>query len=373
MSPRKLGRNEKCWCGSGKKFKNCHLDRENQTQISPWEMAKELRRAYSAKLCLAPKKFQESCSNKIARAHTVPKSESLRQIARDGHIYSFVPSFENFKKNNGLIVPELCGVNKASTFTGFCTNHDDALFGPIEKQNFVGKPEQCFLLAYRALARETYTKSAAIKNSDIHRDADKGKPLLLQQRIQEFLRLHRIGLEAGIKNVRRYKDKFDEMLEGEDYSPLKSYVVEISDAPDVMCSGCIYPDRDFVGNKLQEISDISNFPDMIAVSAFCSGDLGFIVFSWLEEFSESPERFIQTLEDLEQEAKTGAILRFVFESIENVHMRPDWWEALPSETREATIRRMTDSANPMIPRSYEVLTDDGVFYPPWDIKKTYLV
>jgi uncharacterized protein YchJ len=23
---RKLGRNERCWCGSGKKYKKCHLD-----------------------------------------------------------------------------------------------------------------------------------------------------------------------------------------------------------------------------------------------------------------------------------------------------------------------------------------------------------
>jgi preprotein translocase subunit SecA len=26
--PRKVGRNEPCWCGSGKKYKKCHLDLE---------------------------------------------------------------------------------------------------------------------------------------------------------------------------------------------------------------------------------------------------------------------------------------------------------------------------------------------------------
>jgi SEC-C motif len=25
---RKMGRNERCWCGSGKKYKKCHLDRD---------------------------------------------------------------------------------------------------------------------------------------------------------------------------------------------------------------------------------------------------------------------------------------------------------------------------------------------------------
>ncbi|MFK0392220.1 SEC-C metal-binding domain-containing protein, partial [Campylobacter jejuni] len=26
-------RNKLCWCGSGKKFKKCHIDRENQSPI----------------------------------------------------------------------------------------------------------------------------------------------------------------------------------------------------------------------------------------------------------------------------------------------------------------------------------------------------
>jgi SEC-C motif len=34
----KLGRNEPCWCGSGKKYKKCHLDRENQPPVHPWEV-----------------------------------------------------------------------------------------------------------------------------------------------------------------------------------------------------------------------------------------------------------------------------------------------------------------------------------------------
>ncbi len=33
----KLGRNDQCWCESGKKYKNCHLDsdRRKKTNIRP--------------------------------------------------------------------------------------------------------------------------------------------------------------------------------------------------------------------------------------------------------------------------------------------------------------------------------------------------
>ena len=35
--PKKLGRNELCSCGSGKKYKRCHLDREKQKPLRAWE------------------------------------------------------------------------------------------------------------------------------------------------------------------------------------------------------------------------------------------------------------------------------------------------------------------------------------------------
>lgn len=36
-------RNEKCWCGSGKKFKHCHLDREKMTPMTIQEEQDHLK------------------------------------------------------------------------------------------------------------------------------------------------------------------------------------------------------------------------------------------------------------------------------------------------------------------------------------------
>nr|WP_249544520.1 SEC-C metal-binding domain-containing protein [Escherichia coli] len=30
----KLGRNDKCWCNSGLKYKKCHLGRDRETPVS---------------------------------------------------------------------------------------------------------------------------------------------------------------------------------------------------------------------------------------------------------------------------------------------------------------------------------------------------
>ena len=37
MTP-KIGRNDPCWCGSGKKYKKYHIDRDSQDAVRPWEV-----------------------------------------------------------------------------------------------------------------------------------------------------------------------------------------------------------------------------------------------------------------------------------------------------------------------------------------------
>jgi len=49
---KKLGRNESCWCGSGKKFKKCHLNREHE----PMPTFEEGKKLYKSLFKLLDKK-----------------------------------------------------------------------------------------------------------------------------------------------------------------------------------------------------------------------------------------------------------------------------------------------------------------------------
>ena len=120
--------------------------------LNPWEVDAARRRAYTKEYCLAPDAGISSCSGSIVKAHSV-QGALVRRIARDGHVYGSVYSIENLQRNPGEIVPGLIGVNLATTFTGFCNLHDTKIFAPIEIGDFVAAPEQCFLLAYRAVPR----------------------------------------------------------------------------------------------------------------------------------------------------------------------------------------------------------------------------
>ncbi len=369
----RLGRNDPCWCESGKKYKRCHLDREIQTPIQPWEASKKFKQAFSVKTCLVPEAWQNECKGPISRAHTVPKSGSLEQIARNGHVYSFDPSPENLRKNQGKLVPKLFGIQKASTFTGFCAHHDSAIFAPLEQQPFCGTPEQCFLLGYRALVREFYTKRAANRLRGLYRDMDKGKTFAEQVQIQSMAQLHNIGLEAALRDTDHYKSLYDGLLESQEYKTVQAYIIEFETAPPVMCSGAVYPEQDFGGVELQDVADIRNTPDLLCFTSFHGGERGAVAFSWLAESDRTCRAFVESLKAIPDEFVTAALLRFFFTHCENVHMEPDWWKSLSDETRNAVIERIAVSADPIKARPKAVLADDGVAYESWLIVSRQLV
>jgi hypothetical protein len=41
-----LGRNDVCWCGSGEKYKRCHLSEDDQKRSSQRATARRARRSY---------------------------------------------------------------------------------------------------------------------------------------------------------------------------------------------------------------------------------------------------------------------------------------------------------------------------------------
>ena len=368
VSRRKIGRNEPCWCGSKKKYKHCHLDRENQTPIPFREHSKDIKGKFAAKTCLAPSAWLDKCHGKIVRAHTVPKSGSLQQIARDGHVYSFVPRLEYVEKNHGP-GPTLWGINRASTFSGFCSHHDNTIFAPLEKQVFAGTSEQCFLLGYRALAVELYKKHAASQISSLQ-NADKGKPLEAQIEIQLKYQYYKMGTEKALQELNHYKSTYDKILKNQEFDTIRAYIIELEEPPPVMGSGGFYPDQDFKGVQLQTVVD-SHIPALLCFTSFYGGEHGVVAFSWLPESDRVCSAFVKSLDEIPDKLVTAALLRYFFEYCENLHIKPNWWEGLPDTNRDTLIKHMRRSVFEKPPKG--VLANDRVVYDPWAIKRRYKI
>jgi hypothetical protein len=165
-----------------------------------------------------------------------------------------------------LLTPKLVGVLSASTFTGLCGHHDNKLFEPIEKHPFVPSTEHVFLLAYRHLCMEVFTKRAALETAPLFRSMDRGRPHPFQQMLQGFADDMFNGMRTGLKDTEKVKDGYDKALVAGDYSAMKYYVVRVNETPQVMCCSGFFPTHDFDGNVLQTLGDPAVTPDHLAFS-----------------------------------------------------------------------------------------------------------
>lgn len=298
---RKIGRNDPCWCGSGKKFKRCHLGREAEEPIQLWQVDKEFKRRFETRQCLAPIPWRRDCSSQISRAHTVRRSGSLQRIARNGHVYSHTMSTQRLRKTGGLVSPQLVGINKASTFTGFCAKHDRSIFAPVENRTFTATPEQCFLLSYRAVARETFTRAVLAPMSELRRNIDRGKPPWAQYALQKTAAAFEFGRSLGTENLKKRKSDYDAILVAGCFQKARAYVIELREVPPVMCSSAFYPEQDFDANQVQDLWDITQELHLMTVTSFHGGQHGAIVLSWIDvddtsclAFAESLHRIVMT-------------------------------------------------------------------------------
>lgn len=359
-------RNKACWCGSGKKYKHCHLDRENQKPVDRFQALKTLKKA-KKKICAAPKEHPISCKGQIIKAHTVSKSSSLKKIARDSHVYKTLPDVIDIHRANGRPSPKLEGINDASTFTGFCQEHDRDLFSPIENKEFNWTDEQVFLVAYRAFCYEWHAKNSVSDMEDFFKSLDAGRHPIEQARIQSEFDAFLTGTKAAVEDQKTYKTDFDNMLLSKDYSKIKWIGFEFDKPPSVMGAGGFCPLQDFAGNRLQDLTDLSVISQPVYYSSFSSGNRGIFCFAWIDGYGDACNKFTNSFLEIEDENKPDEIVALLFDHSENLFLAPDWWEGLTEAQQENLKGRSIKSGS---------LIEDGISYNTlstvnWEIIKSF--
>lgn len=341
----RLGRNSPCWCGSGRKYKLCHLGRENDDRPHISESIKAFRSVQTRQVCLHPDAPGGECHGGIVKAHTV-QMELLRKIARNGHVYGFAMDFGAYVSSQGFPPPRLMGIGRASTFTGFCAKHDDQLFADIEKGPIQSTERHACLIAYRALCVELFAKEGAVLLDQHLSEMDRGLSVPGQIALQEQNAGRKIGLSIVLKEIRGRKQRYDEILKEEDFTNVRYCVIWLEQPPDIMCSSCTNPKWDFAGKRIQNLADLNTPAQAVAASLLASRQHGCVFFSWLAEDEGACTKLVGSLLGLPRDRIPDAIVRFVLSSFENQFWRPDWWEALAGEAQDALIQRFHDAINP---------------------------
>jgi hypothetical protein len=247
-----LGRNDPCWCGSGKKFKKCHFGRDRQLPPTTGEVIAALSTGGTKTIrrCFHPSS-PAGCSSVIIRAHTVQRSGALDTIARNNHVYHFQGNSAQAAKSGGLdFQPELIGIRQASAYLMFCSRHDTEIFRELDTEGFRGSPSQIFQLAYRAVCQELYACSTRMAMLPDQRKLDRGKPESFQVFYQTWHNLFSEVSEAGLAGIQRHKQLFDEVLLNGSYSAIKSYQISFNSNAPFLVTGVVAPEFDWRSTTL---------------------------------------------------------------------------------------------------------------------------
>ncbi len=185
--------------------------------------------------CFAPPTL---CPEPAIRAHSVQNARALDLLVSDGHVTALSKRLAPDRAPE--IAYALIGRNKASTFAGLCSRHDQSIFGPIDTVPFSPtNPEHLFLAAYRAAFRELHASCAA------------GWMLQMgyQKRVELGFDPGDVPSDAGLLATRQmilayetfnYKLTFDQAYLQHNYSALEHDVIEIAVPRPTIGASCLF-------------------------------------------------------------------------------------------------------------------------------------
>lgn len=326
----KIGRNEPCWCKSGKKYKKCHYLRSDENAHPISRLLADLWGKISHKECLHPEAGKGVCGKKIIDAHSIQKNGPLKHIVDStNHVYAFGINSHGEEEVSKI------GWQKASTFKGFCDVHDKAMFSPIEDHDFIGTNFQCFLVGYRAYALEYFKKVSVLKGMPfMKQNLDRGMLAWEQIELQHTLEAMNQGFLKGMEDFKATLDLYTSSYKNKSYDQFESASIYFSGDLSIVVGGAFTPEFTVDGKRIQFLGSGLRLLESVSVNTMVSSRGYAIVFTWPKQFNKC-RRFIQSLLKIEIKNLSSALVEIMFSYIENIYFSKSWLESLSSEKRGA--------------------------------------
>lgn len=367
----KLGRNDLCPCGSGKKFKKCHgcsnfsdkshiketlLERPAKVPIGALEH--KIKKVWDRKICLHPL-AGETC-DKIIRAHTVQRSRVLSSIVdHTNHVYTFYPIRREGTERLKL---RKIGWRDAATFTGFCAKHDGETFRTLEVEKFKGSTKQCFLVGYRAVCHEVYQKAGAKQALHfLQNQLPKGA-----SHDEKSFQAIQAGNEKGLREFSLLKEDMDKTLIEHTYGKWSHLLVTFDGPLCLASSGMVSPNRDISGNELQVLHDPKTAIESAALGIVTTDTGGAFVAVW-KESHDIPHRFFESLIKAGHQHLGTLLAQFILLHVENTYFSAEWWNRLDKD-RQKYVMALVGDVHPY----YSNRRFERIPLVPWQIKAVTL-
>ena len=295
--------------------------------------------------CLAP----GECSESAIAAHSVQKSRYIKPLAENGHVLSV--KLDATPREGLSIDMRSVGVNQATTFTGLCATHDDAIFAPIEKREIdFTNPEQLFLLAYRCALSELHEQMESASrvqgaySSRVRRGFDSGN----EPSYAGMQATHRIVLAY---EAYQYKCMLDAMLESRRFKAVRHQVLRVPTTIATVAGNAVYSVDDVnVGD-----SWLRMHLNVLPVSQRET----VVVFSYLTEASKKALRHLSPVLSTRDTGCRAKLSQFIVDGCGNTVFRPSFVYGWSAAKRTAVLEYFHESV--WAPQLDREVGDLGVF------------
>ncbi len=291
-----------------------------------------------------------NCSSQIINAHSIQNNRILKYISVDGSVV-------NITITNGKFNYSLIGRKKASTFSGFCSFHDDSIFKYIETNDFISNDEIHFILhAYRALAIEYNKKMSTVKMfkkfCELMETRD-GRALIkncvdFTKSAFSFSDTYRnytaliTGNQLELDNMDHFRDLFHNYFINHNNSFLKYFSVSFMKEYPIAATSSITIEYDFTGNRINDFSVNSNTKPLY-FTIFPQNGQTFILFSYYIDDKGYFKKFENSIKTMNSNKLKITITNLIANHIENFYVSPKYWENIDSDTKAYFIRKFENT------------------------------
>jgi len=224
---------------------------------------------HAAQECL---ESNSDCRGKVINAHTIQNQYALEHIEEDGHVYMMSDDF------NRVSLKKI-GRNKATTFTGYCSYHDNEVFKSIDfcrgKDLDNVTDQQLALLTLRAVAREYWAKlnvlklyeimAGYVRNSDLNGistllNVDIDDARIILRNSDDYILPYYTGVRQSSPHLKKHFNSLRTQIGKNKFHLSRFLVLRFPEPSNVLVSSFVSLEFDTFGNRIVDITLIDEIP-----------------------------------------------------------------------------------------------------------------
>lgn len=293
------------------------------------------------------------CTDTIVRSHSIQNNRILKKISTDGVVTSIelVRGKSDYKQ---------IGRKKASTFSGFCSFHDNEVFKEIEIKDYDRSNDfQSALFAYRALALE-YNKKATICRlykkileyiekkewkAIIEGCDDIPKNQYSPSEQYDYYLGYTVGSQIEIESFERNRSTFRRLFESNDSSFLRTFTVKFRNEFPIAVTSSITIERDMRNKLINTIEVRKEVGDSIPMylTIFPQNGKTICIFSYYTQDEKYYSNLRDDIINSGEENQKIIITNIIANHIENFFVSSNYWNKLKSEIKERFLKQFVET------------------------------